>query len=94
MGEIDIAVAVAAAVVLFLFGLMITRAPLGRDPLPVSHRRRWPAALVAGINAIAGAAVLAASNTRFARARFTRIPNCRCGIGLMGSGVFAPARRA
>jgi len=38
---------IGAVVVLFLFGLMITRAPLGRDPLPVSHRRRWPAALVA-----------------------------------------------
>ena len=38
---------IGAVVVLFLFGLMITRAPLGRDPVPVSHRRRWPAALVA-----------------------------------------------
>lgn len=38
---------IGAVVVLFLFGLMITRAPLGRDPVPVSHRRRWPAALLA-----------------------------------------------
>ncbi len=38
---------IGAVVVLFLFGLMITRAPLGRDPVPVSHSRRWPAALVA-----------------------------------------------
>jgi len=38
---------IGAVVVLFLFGLMITRAPLGRDPVPVSHRHRWPAAMVA-----------------------------------------------
>lgn len=38
---------IGAVVVLFLFGLMITRAPLRRDPAPLSHSRRWPAALVA-----------------------------------------------
>jgi NADH-quinone oxidoreductase subunit J len=52
---------IGAVVVLFLFGLMITRAPLGRDPIPVSHRRRWPAALVAA----AVFATLAVSTTSF-----------------------------
>lgn len=38
---------IGAVVVLFLFGLMITRAPLRRDPIPLDHRRRWPALAVA-----------------------------------------------
>jgi NADH-quinone oxidoreductase subunit J len=36
-----------AVIVLFLFGIMITRAPTGRDPVRLDHKRRWPAALVA-----------------------------------------------
>ncbi len=39
---------IGAVVVLFLFGLMITRAPLRRDPVALDHPRRWPAMLVAG----------------------------------------------
>jgi NADH-quinone oxidoreductase subunit J len=38
---------IGAVVVLFLFGIMITRAPTGRDPADLDHKRRWPAALVA-----------------------------------------------
>lgn len=38
---------IGAVVVLFLFGLMITRAPLRRDPVPLDHQRRWPAMVVA-----------------------------------------------
>jgi NADH-quinone oxidoreductase subunit J len=38
---------IGAVVVLFLFGIMITRAPTGRDPTDLDHKRRWPAALVA-----------------------------------------------
>lgn len=38
---------IGAVVVLFLFGLMITRAPLRRDPVSLDHTRRWPAMLVA-----------------------------------------------
>lgn len=38
---------IGAVVVLFLFGLMITRAPLRRDPVPLDHSRRWPALAVA-----------------------------------------------
>ena len=37
---------IGAVVVLFLFGIMITRAPLGTDT-QLNHERRWPAALVA-----------------------------------------------
>jgi NADH-quinone oxidoreductase subunit J len=36
-----------AVIVLFLFGIMITRAPTGRDPVRLDHKRRWPAAVVA-----------------------------------------------
>ena len=52
---------IGAVVVLFLFGLMITRAPLRRDPAPLDHPRRWPAMLVAG----AVFATLAYSTTTF-----------------------------
>jgi len=52
---------IGAVVVLFLFGLMITRAPLLRDPVPLSHRRRWPAALVA----LAVFATITVSTTSF-----------------------------
>jgi NADH-quinone oxidoreductase subunit J len=38
---------IGAVIVLFLFGIMITRAPIGRDSARLDHRRRWPAALVA-----------------------------------------------
>ncbi|OFW52288.1 MAG: hypothetical protein A2146_06450 [Actinobacteria bacterium RBG_16_67_10] len=38
---------IGAVVVLFLFGIMITRAPTGRDPVRLDHARRWPAAVVA-----------------------------------------------
>lgn len=38
---------IGAVVVLFLFGIMITRAPTRRDEARLDHRRRWPAALVA-----------------------------------------------
>ncbi len=37
---------IGAVVVLFLFGIMITRAPLGRET-QLDHDRRWPAAVVA-----------------------------------------------
>jgi NADH-quinone oxidoreductase subunit J len=38
---------IGAVIILFLFGIMITRAPIGRDSADLDHRRRWPAALVA-----------------------------------------------
>jgi len=38
---------IGAVIVLFLFGIMITRAPTGKDPVRLDHKRRWPAALVA-----------------------------------------------
>ena len=37
---------IGAVVVLFLFGIMITRAPIGRET-NLSHTTRWPAALAA-----------------------------------------------
>lgn len=42
-----ILVYIGAVVVLFLFGIMITRAPIGRDSVRLDHARRWPAALIA-----------------------------------------------
>ena len=38
---------IGAVIVLFLFGIMITRAPTGRDSVQLDHDRRWPAALIA-----------------------------------------------
>ncbi len=37
---------IGAVIVLFLFGIMITRAPLGQET-DLDHERRWPAALAA-----------------------------------------------
>jgi len=37
---------IGAVIVLFLFGIMITRAPIGRDGVQLDHKRRWPAVLV------------------------------------------------
>lgn len=37
---------IGAVIVLFLFGIMITRAPTGRDDSHLDHRHRAPAALV------------------------------------------------
>lgn len=39
---------IGAVIVLFLFGVMITRAPIGREAR-LDHERRWPAALVAAL---------------------------------------------
>lgn len=38
---------IGAVIVLFLFGIMITRAPTGRDTVRLDHERRWPAAVIA-----------------------------------------------
>ncbi|MCJ7726358.1 MAG: NADH-quinone oxidoreductase subunit J [Acidimicrobiia bacterium] len=38
---------IGAVIVLFLFGIMITRAPIGRDSVRLDHDRRWPSALIA-----------------------------------------------
>jgi len=37
---------IGAVIVLFLFGIMITRAPIGRE-VELSHPNRWPAAVAA-----------------------------------------------
>ena len=44
-GWVQILIYVGAIVILFLFGLMLTKAPIGRDTL--DNNRRWLAALVA-----------------------------------------------
>ena len=51
---------IGAVIVLFLFGVMITRAPLGGQG-SLDHSRKWPAALTA----IATFAVLAGSTVAF-----------------------------
>jgi NADH-quinone oxidoreductase subunit J len=38
---------IGAVVVLFLFGIMITRAPTKVDSVRLDHKRRWPALVVA-----------------------------------------------
>jgi len=59
---------IGAVVVLFLFGIMITRAPTGRDTARLDHARRWPAAIVAGavFVTIATATTLAFETTEVA----------------------------
>lgn len=52
---------IGAVVILFLFGIMITRAPIGRDSAELDHRRRWPAALVA----LAAFATIVGATTSF-----------------------------
>lgn len=53
---------IGAVVVLFLFGIMITRAPLGREG-GLSHSARWPAALAAlAVLALTLALILSASD--------------------------------
>jgi NADH-quinone oxidoreductase subunit J len=42
-----ILVYIGAVIILFLFGIMITRAPIGRDAVRLDHTRRWPAVLIA-----------------------------------------------
>jgi NADH-quinone oxidoreductase subunit J len=42
-----ILVYIGAVIVLFLFGIMITRAPTKADPVRLDHKRRWPAIIVA-----------------------------------------------
>jgi NADH-quinone oxidoreductase subunit J len=44
VGWVQILIYVGAIVILFLFGLMLTRAPIGRDTL--DNRQRWLGALV------------------------------------------------
>lgn len=39
---------IGAVVILFLFGIMITRAPIGQEAA-VDHQRRWPAAVAATV---------------------------------------------
>lgn len=51
---------IGAVIVLFLFGVMITRTPVGRQAT-LDHPRKWPAALVA----VATFAVLAGSSVAF-----------------------------
>ena len=59
-------VSIGAVVVLFLFGIMITRAPTGRDPVDLDHPRRWPAALIALVTfvTIAWSTTVAFEDTR------------------------------
>jgi len=57
---VQVLVYIGAVVVLFLFGVMITRSPLGKHA-KLDHDRRWPAALVS----LATFAVLAGSAVAF-----------------------------
>jgi len=77
---------IGAVVVLFLFGLMITRAPLGRDPAPLSHRRRWPAALVA---AAVFATVATATTSFFGWGEDTVIQEGISRTGALGDLLFS-----
>lgn len=54
---------IGAVIVLFLFGIMITRAPTGRDVGLDSERKAWPAVLALGTFAVMAWASIAAFGT-------------------------------
>jgi NADH-quinone oxidoreductase subunit J len=55
VGWVQILIYVGAIVILFLFGLMLTKAPIGRDTL--DNQQRWLGAIV-GVGVFAGLAFL------------------------------------
>jgi NADH-quinone oxidoreductase subunit J len=71
-----------AVIVLFLFGIMITRAPTGRDPVRLDHKRRWPAA------AVAVAAFVTIASTTTTAFRGAEIGESVTSTDLLGDTLF------
>lgn len=67
-GWVQILIYVGAIVILFLFGLMLTKAPIGRDTLDNNHR--WLGALV-GLGVFAGLVFLIQEAFPFDSEQFT-----------------------
>lgn len=78
---------IGAVIVLFLFGIMITRAPTGREP-ETDHRHKLPAALVSGgLLAVLVWGVLTAFGDRQIRAAGEGTPTEILGDSLLGRFV-------
>ena len=86
-GWVQILIYVGAIVILFLFGLMLTKAPIGRDTL--DNNRRWLGALVA-IGVFAGLVFLIQEAFPFDSEQFEVFRSTTAGRG----GVDVPRLRA
>ena len=82
-GWVQILIYVGAIVILFLFGLMLTRAPIGRDTL--DNQRRWLGALV-GVAVFAGLTFLI--DRAFPLADATAFRVLQASTGLVGESIF------
>jgi len=83
IGWVQILIYVGAIVILFLFGLMLTKAPIGRDAL--DNQQRWLGALV-GLGVFAGLVFLIADAFPMADAVATE--PVRGSTELIGSTLF------
>jgi NADH-quinone oxidoreductase subunit J len=82
-GWVQILIYVGAIVILFLFGLMLTKAPIGRDTL--DNQRRWLGALV-GVAIFAGLAFLI--DAAFPLTEATPDQVLHATTGLVGESMF------
>jgi NADH-quinone oxidoreductase subunit J len=80
---VQILIYVGAIVILFLFGLMLTKAPIGRDSLDNQHR--WVGALV-GFGVFAGLAFLI--QDAFPLQDAVAAPGFRGSTGSVGQAIF------
>ena len=78
---------IGAVIVLFLFGIMITRAPMGSD-VALDHKRKAPAALVsAGLFAVLAWATVSAFQLTTIAAAGEVVPTDLLGDALLGRFV-------
>jgi NADH-quinone oxidoreductase subunit J len=78
---------IGAVIVLFLFGIMITRAPMGSD-ISLDHRRKAPAVLVsAGLFAVLAWATVSAFQLTTIAAAGEVVPTDLLGDALLGRFV-------
>jgi NADH-quinone oxidoreductase subunit J len=82
-GWVQILIYVGAIVILFLFGLMLTKAPIGRDAL--DNQRRW-LGVVVGLGIFAGLAFLIDQAFPIADAR--PFEALRANTGAVGATMF------
>ena len=84
VGWVQILIYVGAIVILFLFGLMLTKAPIGRDTL--DNQQRWLGALV-GLVVFAGLVFLI--NDAFPYADARALPTLPVTTGDVGQALFS-----
>jgi len=80
---VQILIYVGAIVILFLFGLMLTKAPIGRDAL--DNQQRWVAAVV-GVGVFAGLVFLI--DRAFHLNTTQRVPEFSAPTANVGSAIF------